>query len=149
MSGGLEHFNDPPKESVVRGEILISFEGYKSKHNKWNKQRKMFNGEWVALQVMKKLIRMKLFPVVYRELLPRAWDKSWYRNGFSRIVITYGGGIAEQSLRIDASLYCDCKFSDAWRCAVHENLHGHVACDCICHSTFGRNAKWKDLSLIR
>ena len=26
-----------------------------------------------------------------------------------------------------------CDFTDAWRCARHRNLHGVVACQCICH----------------
>lgn len=146
MSGGLECFNDPPpKESVVRGEVLISFEYMYSDNCKWDRHRTMFKGEWKALQMMKKLIRLEYFPVVYRELSPKAWDKSWYRNGFSRILITYGGGLLEQPLSIDALLYCDCKFSDAWRCAVDQNRRDRIACDCTCHSTHGRDAKWKEL----
>lgn len=28
---------------------------------------------------------------------------------------------------------CDCKFSDAWRCAKARNLFGQIACRCKCH----------------
>ncbi|MDA8428167.1 MAG: hypothetical protein M0T70_02825 [Geobacteraceae bacterium] len=30
---------------------------------------------------------------------------------------------------------CDCKFSDPWRCAKHQNLPGQIACTCKCHKT--------------
>ncbi len=125
------------EQPVVSGEIVISFESTHSYNNRWSKRYKMFNGEWVALQAMKKLIRMKLFPIVYRELLPRPWDKSWYRHGFSRILITYG-----EKCEAPYPFECNCKYSDSWRCAVDQNLHGVVACGCSCHFTKGRRSKW-------
>ena len=28
---------------------------------------------------------------------------------------------------------CNCRFSDAWRCAKDQNLVGQIACYCKCH----------------
>ena len=33
---------------------------------------------------------------------------------------------------------CDCKHSDAWRCAVAQGLIGQIACHCECHNYIKR-----------
>ena len=33
----------------------------------------------------------------------------------------------------EAGMTCDCKFSDAWRCARDQRISGVIACYCPCH----------------
>lgn len=38
-----------------------------------------------------------------------------------------------RNLEIESEFKCQCKVTDAWRCARDQNLHDRISCDCDCH----------------